>query len=98
MYISPPLEVAPLPFYRKCHKLVHNGRFQKFEVLYCSQINILYNLSIFSKNLVTKYILLNPKTSSELKSCNSFGCICHYGPVNLLLCMQHQKYIFKRSS
>ena len=30
----------PIELCRKCHKLVHNGRFPKFEVLYCRESTI----------------------------------------------------------
>ena len=56
--------------FTKSRKLVHNGRFPKFEVMYCSQntvklIKIQYNLSY-------KVQCSKSQNSDELKSCKSF--------------------------
>ena len=51
----------------KRHELVHNGGFQKFEALYCSQ-NTVESIKIQLRGIVFQ----TTKISGELKSCNRF--------------------------
>ena len=57
--------------FTKRHKLDHNGRFPKFEVLHCSQKNCEIDPR-FSKTSVTRSSLLNHKISGESENYNNF--------------------------
>ena len=63
--------------FTKRQKLVHNGGFSKFKVLYCSR-NTVRSIKI------TKFQV-------NWEAVTVFGYIHHYGPVCLLLCMTTSK-------
>ena len=69
--------------FTKRHKLIHNGGFPKFEILYCSQytvksVKIQQSLSYEVVFQITKFLV-------NWTAVTVFGCIRHYGPVCLLL-------------
>ena len=88
---SPCCKMVSDPFTER-QKLVRNGGFPKFDVLYRSQnivksIKIQWNLSYELQSSTSKTLPMNWKVETV------FGRICHYGPAAYCYARSHRKHI-----
>ena len=77
----------PIDPFMKCHILVHNHEFPKFEVTYCSQNTVKYIKIQWGVSYKVQSIFQITKFQVNWKVVTVFGCISHYGPLCFLLCM-----------